>query len=132
MGFALARATPILSIVLVMVVVTACSGSDEASEPTTGAGIYRAVCATCHGRDGNGFVGPSLHDIAVRYPDVETQVALVAGGRGQMPGFANDLSARQVRAVVDYTRTRFASTSTSTTVFVGPTLPSGSGTLPGP
>lgn len=115
--------------VLLLALVTAvggvaCTESDGAAEPRTGSQIYRAVCATCHGRSGEGFVGPSLSDIALRYPNVADQIALVASGRGGMPGFGGQLRPEQIDAVVQYTRTRFVSNeSTSTTVFVGPTLP---------
>jgi mono/diheme cytochrome c family protein len=101
----------------------ACSSSDDQSQepPRTGAAIYRAVCATCHGQSGQGFVGPSLYDVAARYPDQAEQIALVTNGRAQMPAFGGQLTPEQISTVVDYTRTRFA--VTSTTVFIGPTLP---------
>lgn len=102
----------------------ACSGSDEQSEPKTGSQIYKAVCATCHGRSGQGFVGPSLVDVALRYPDVADQVALVTNGRGQMPAFGGQLSRAEIDKVVEYTRTGLGGApSTSTTTFIGPTVP---------
>jgi mono/diheme cytochrome c family protein len=102
----------------------ACSGSDQKSEPQTGAQIFQAICATCHAKDGSGFVGPSLYDVAQRYPDVADQIAVVTNGKGQMPSFADRLSPRQIRRVVEYTRRTFVTNpSPSTTVFEGPTLP---------
>jgi len=100
-----------------------CGGSDEADDgPTTGSAIYREVCATCHGRTGQGFVGPSLYDVAARYPDPADQIAVVTNGRGQMPSFADQLTPEQIATVVDYTRTHF--TTTSSTAF-GPAPSSG-------
>jgi len=125
----LVRASAALLVAIVLTtLVTACSGSDEASGPRTGAQIYRATCATCHGRDGSGFVGPSLYDVAQRFPDESDQVALVTNGRGQMPGFGGRLSAAEIEAVVEYERSTFVTDqSTSTTLLVGPTLPTTTG-----
>ena len=109
--------------VLTVAVGAACSGStDQAEEaPRTGAAIYQAVCATCHGKSGQGFVGPSLYDVATRYPDRAEQIALVTTGRAQMPAFGGQLTPEQINAVVDYTRTRF--TTTPTTPVIGPARP---------
>ena len=101
-----------------------CSSSSEKSEPKTGAQVFQAVCATCHGKDGSGFVGPSLYDVAQRYPNVADQIAVVTDGRRGMPSFATQLSPEQIRRVVEYTRRTFVTNpSTSTTDFNGPTLP---------
>jgi len=84
-------------------------GGDEAFvPPKTGPAIYSTYCATCHGKQGQGFVGPSLVDVAAQYPDVADQVAVVAGGKGQMPAWTGRLTAKQIRTVVDYTRTAWA------------------------
>jgi mono/diheme cytochrome c family protein len=124
------RARPALALVLLsagLLAGAACSSSD-ADTPTTGPAIYKEFCQTCHGRTGGGFVGPSLVDIAARYPDVADQVSVVARGQAQMPGFASILSTRQIEKVVEYTRTEFSTSPTTTTgPTVGPTLPSDTG-----
>ena len=106
----------------------ACSSSSESADaPTTGPAIYREVCATCHGRTGGGGVGPSLVDVASRYPDVAKQVALVTNGATRMPAFGQRLSARQIDRVVAYTREAFStapSTTTTSGPLVGPSTPS--------
>lgn len=87
---------------------TACGGGgdgDSTSGPTTGAGLYRAYCATCHGVDGQGGVGPGLADVADRYPDIEDQIAVVTNGTGRMPSFRGTLDASEIRRVVEYERT---------------------------
>ena len=97
----------------------ACGGSDEASAPRTGRAIYVDSCQTCHGRSGEGFVGPSLIDAATRYPDIADEIAIVTTGRGEMPGWGGRLTPAQIAMVVEYTRTAF--TTPTTVPFVGPT-----------
>jgi mono/diheme cytochrome c family protein len=80
-------------------------GTDTAARPTTGKGIYLANCATCHGVDGQGGVGPRLAGVATRYPDVDTQIALVTNGLNRMPAFGGRLDPTEIRTVVEYTRT---------------------------
>jgi cytochrome c oxidase subunit II len=72
-----------------------------------GAAVYASNCAVCHGQDGGGGVGPQLGDgaVAEAFPDVADQIDVVANGRGRMPAFGGDLSAEEIAAVVDYTRT---------------------------
>lgn len=81
-------------------------GGDEASRPTTGRGLYRAYCMTCHGADGQGGVGPQLAGVMVeRYPDIAGQIAIVTNGTGRMPSFRGTLTAEEIRKVVEYERT---------------------------
>lgn len=79
-------------------------GSDEA-RPTTGKGLYQAYCATCHGKTGQGFVGPTLIGIADKYTNFEDQIAVVANGKNQMPAWRGQLTPEEIRKVVEYTRT---------------------------
>jgi len=70
-----------------------------------GAAIYRANCASCHGADGGGRLGPQLADrVASRYPDPAAEILVVTGGQGGMPSFGARLTPEQIAAVVDYTR----------------------------
>ena len=72
--------------------------------PTSGAEIYAARCAGCHGSAGQGGAGPRLAGrVADDFPDVEDQIALVTRGRGGMPAFGS-LGDADVRLVVAYTR----------------------------
>jgi cytochrome c oxidase cbb3-type subunit III len=87
-------------------------GSTSASSTTGGSApagqaIYTANCASCHGADGGGGIGPQLSGGAVvdRFPDADDQVDFVTHGRGSMPAFGGRLSAAEIRAVVEYTRT---------------------------
>lgn len=71
---------------------------------TDGTRIYATKCAGCHGTSGEGNLGPSLIGIADRLTVTE-QIAVVANGRGTMLAFSPALTADQISAVVDYTRT---------------------------
>jgi mono/diheme cytochrome c family protein len=79
-------------------------GGDEAS---TGAELYAANCARCHGPDGGGGVGPQLSDGAViaAYPNPVDEAILINDGMGAMPAFEGELTPEQIAAVVEYTRT---------------------------
>jgi mono/diheme cytochrome c family protein len=72
-----------------------------------GAAVFSGSCAGCHGADGSGLSGPPLDDgiVVTNFPDVQDQVDVVTDGRGPMPAFGDRLSAEEIQAVVDYTRT---------------------------
>lgn len=90
------------------------SGADEeevASGPADlGAEVFASSCASCHGADGGGGVGPQLSDGAViaAFPDAADEIVVVTEGRGGMPAFGGDLSAEEIAAVVEFTRTTLA------------------------
>ncbi|MBI4883600.1 MAG: cytochrome c [Actinobacteria bacterium] len=71
-----------------------------------GGEIFGARCAGCHGGDGSGGIGPRLAGkVVARFPDPAAQIAVVSEGRRSMPSFAAKLSADEIAAVVEYTRT---------------------------
>ncbi len=71
-----------------------------------GGALYGSSCAGCHGGDGSGGIGPRLAGVMVaRYPDPEAQVAVVADGRRGMPAFGTRLTAEEIAALVEYSRT---------------------------
>lgn len=76
------------------------------AEVIDGAVLYAGACASCHGSDGGGGIGPALAGGAVveAFPEVADQIALVAEGDGGMPGFAESLSPEEIEAVVLFTR----------------------------
>jgi mono/diheme cytochrome c family protein len=86
----------------------AMSATDD--QIAAGAEVYAGSCSSCHGDDGDGPYGPSLAtpELLAHFPEAEDQVAFVAAGTDRMPGFADDLSADQLAAVVAYTRQVFA------------------------
>ena len=72
-----------------------------------GALIFGERCAGCHGGDGSGGIGPRLAGgrVVAVYPDPADEIAVVTNGRGGMPAFGERLSAAEIAAVVEYTRT---------------------------
>lgn len=72
-----------------------------------GAAVFSDNCAGCHGADGSGISGPPLNDgiVVTNFPDVQDQIDVVTNGRGPMPAFGDRLSAEEIQAVVDHTRT---------------------------
>jgi mono/diheme cytochrome c family protein len=83
---------------------------DAYGQTIDGAAIFGEHCATCHGGDGSGGIGPRLAGGAVvaKYPEPANQIAVVTGGRDAMPAFAGKLSEDEIAAVVEYTRTVLA------------------------
>ena len=81
-------------------------GNDSSgSGASTGAQLFAANCATCHGADGQGAVGPQLAgQVTKAFPNIEDQIKFVSEGSGGMPSFAGKLSPQQIRQVVEYTR----------------------------
>jgi mono/diheme cytochrome c family protein len=71
-----------------------------------GAAVYADNCASCHGADGGGGVGPALADGAVvaSFPEPAAQIAVITEGRDGMPAFGDRLSAEEIEAVTVYTR----------------------------
>ncbi|MEX0665935.1 MAG: cytochrome c [Acidimicrobiia bacterium] len=81
-------------------------GNEEGGTLSPGAAIYDANCASCHGGDGGGGLGPTLAGTVTKtFPDIEDQIAFVGAGEGAMPGFDGELSDEQISQVVEYTRT---------------------------
>ena len=76
-------------------------GDATVQASTDGASLYRQYCASCHGPDGGGGVGPRLagNRNAGRPANVES---LIRFGRGTMPGFAGQLSDAQVETLRDW------------------------------
>ncbi len=82
-------------------------GGSSAGPSTPGAALFASNCASCHGADGGGGIGPQLSGGAVvrDFPNETDQIAVVTKGRGGMPAFGGQLSPDQIRQVVEYTRT---------------------------
>lgn len=83
------------------------SGAAGGADQDGAAELYGRFCSNCHGVDGEGAVGPRLADLEERYPDGSSLPALIANGRGIMPGFVSTMSGDEIAAVADHIRTRF-------------------------
>lgn len=106
----------VASLILGSLLVAAC-GSDTVSEGDgadstaasddllqIGAEVYAAMCASCHGDEGQGGAGPGFEGVAERYPEVADHIEVVVSGIGLMPGFGGVLDDTEVEAVVAYER----------------------------
>ncbi|GAA4306260.1 SirB2 family protein [Nibribacter koreensis] len=64
--------------------------------------IYTQLCATCHGQDGQkGMSGAS--NLQQSTLSVEDRKAVIANGRGLMPGYGSQLSEQEQEALAQYT-----------------------------
>ncbi len=97
--------------------------SSPALAQETGAELYQAACAACHGGDGSGNSASQLGfvdlevpdftdcDFAAREPDPDWYAVIHAGGpvRGfdrMMPAFGEALEPDQIQAILDHVRTQ--------------------------
>lgn len=102
---------PIGAAVVVSGVLTvACSsGPAVPADPTLAKGqqVYNASCASCHGVRGEGGTAPRLIGVASTYPDIQKQISVITNGiKGStMPAWKDSLSAEEINAVAQYTRT---------------------------
>ena len=72
----------------------------------SGAEVFANRCASCHGKDAEGGLGPQLSGgrMVLRFPEIADQIAVISNGRGGMPGFGDRLSAEEIEAVAEYER----------------------------
>lgn len=112
------RLAPVVGLVAVVALAVGCGGDDESptlgSQPSTtvagdlelGETVFARNCASCHGRDGGGGMGPKLADgrVVEEYPDPSDHREIVVEGRGAMPAWGGKLSDEEIDAVVRYER----------------------------
>jgi mono/diheme cytochrome c family protein len=72
---------------------------------------FEGVCATCHGDQGQGFIGPALSAATVSSPQSVEQI--IREGRNKMPPVGRGWSDEQVQALTGYLRQRFGQESQS-------------------
>jgi mono/diheme cytochrome c family protein len=99
-----------LAAVLVVLPAPAQAASPATAPVDRGATVYREVCQACHMADARGAVGAGRiaalsanHNL--QYP--EYPIAIVTGGKGQMPWFRGELSDADIAAVITYIRRHF-------------------------
>jgi cytochrome c oxidase subunit 2 len=78
----------------------------ETGDSDLGEQIFTGACEKCHGEGGEGDIGPGLSAASVSNPVSVAQI--VRNGRGQMPPIGEEWDARQMRALTQYLRERFA------------------------
>ena len=73
----------------------------QATTVSSGASLFAANCANCHGANAQGGAGPRLAG-SQRVANTEMVRSTVQYGRGMMPGFGSLLSADELDSVVAY------------------------------
>jgi cytochrome c oxidase cbb3-type subunit III len=81
-------------------------GKREEDYIAMGKQLFAERCASCHGADAKGGIGPDLTRKEFKYGKTEQAIAeTIAGGRpGGMPSFQNDLSQEKIEGLVKYIR----------------------------
>lgn len=82
-------------------------GDDEPED--LGREVYEETCVRCHQAGGRGIEGmfPSLRESELVQGPPEALLVIVLEGRAAMPGFGENLSDKQIAAVLTYLRTRW-------------------------
>jgi cytochrome c6 len=82
-----------------------------ASAQGGGAAVYKSKCAGCHSPDGSGSgpAGKAMHLRDLGSMDVQKQsdadlTAIIANGKGSMPGYKGKLTDDQIKDVVSFIR----------------------------
>ncbi len=98
-----------IGVVAALALLGACSDDGGSSAKPAGSAqgeaLFRATCATCHGNDGSGAIGPPIgNGIAADKYSAEALAAIVANGTGAMPALADKLTPDEIATVVGYVR----------------------------
>ena len=83
--------------------VEAQSAEGEAVAGRLGEAVYERACATCHGLEGDGRIGPPL-DGNLNLSRADYVTAIILRGRDGMPPFHDRLTGAEVAAVAGYVR----------------------------
>jgi cytochrome c oxidase subunit 2 len=78
----------------------------ETGDSDLGEQLFSGVCAKCHGDEGQGLIGPGLSSSTVSNAASVEQI--VRNGRGKMPAIGSDWEDREMKALTDYLKERFA------------------------
>jgi cytochrome c oxidase subunit 2 len=78
-----------------------------------GEDVYLSACAGCHQPNGEGIKGsfPAIKESPVATGEMDDHIELVLEGKSTMPGFAEQLSAVELAAVITYQRNGFENNS---------------------
>jgi len=90
------------TILAALVAVVAFKGAGVLAQPNNGKGAYDRVCATCHGSDARGSLGPGL--VPFGRTDTELLGLVRAGGSQMRPLTSRDITDADVSAVARYLR----------------------------
>jgi mono/diheme cytochrome c family protein len=95
-------------ILLCCLVLALAACSDAPADDATGVEIFDQLCASCHGRDLSGGIGPALGpgSDSIELSDDVLAMTIRQGRGSRMPAFSRTLSPEQVATVVAYLRER--------------------------
>lgn len=86
-------------------------GASSARADDDAGALYKTKCAACHGPDGKGetAIGKTnkIRDLAsaeVQKQSDDELNAVIASGKGKMPGYAKSLNPEQIKSLVAYIR----------------------------
>jgi len=79
-----------------------CRSRARKTDLATGRGLFASQCASCHGTNAEGRIGPSVRDSTLT--DGQIAIAVNRGIPGAMPAFGGKLDGDRVQAVIAYTR----------------------------
>lgn len=101
----------VAAIATVAVFVSTRTSAGTTPAPADAAATYKSKCASCHGANGSGQtkVGKTLKLRDLRSAEVQGQTddqlyAIIAKGKGKMPGYEKSLGAETCKALVAYMR----------------------------
>ena len=80
--------------------------AQQAGTSDLGRMTFSGVCATCHGFQGQGYIGPAIAGSAL-LTDRRGLTTLLRQGRGKMPAVGATWGSRQLDATLAYLRKRF-------------------------
>src|SRR5699024_9053243 len=78
-------------------------GQVSRQQAEAGENIFQQNCATCHGANGTGGIGPALAGNSA-LQDTQLVVSQIINGGGGMPAFGNVLSDQQIAEVATHIR----------------------------
>jgi cytochrome c oxidase subunit II len=78
----------------------------ETGDSDLGEQIFTGACEKCHGEGGEGDIGPGHSASTVS--NAASVAEIVRNGRGRMPPIGEEWDERQMKALTDYLRERFA------------------------
>jgi cytochrome c2 len=111
--------------VLLATLVAACGDGGESGPLADGRSLFGRMCASCHGNQGQGGIGPALFGVVDTFPACSDHIEWVTLGsvgwrdthgdtygapakpvNGGMPSFAAPLSGEEIANVVAFQRVR--------------------------
>jgi mono/diheme cytochrome c family protein len=100
-----------VSIISLVLAAAALSISLLSAAPASGADMFKAKCAACHGQDGSGntAMGQKMKVRDLRSTDVQKQTddeltAIITNGKPPMPAYSKILTAADIHQIVAYLR----------------------------